>query len=149
MAVLGHRGCAKLVKTVHRLRHLGLARQRKVRSFSRLSQQAIMEINKLGKGHQECIEENTNKLCGYAQAVIKKVPAVLEQSQRYLTAGVTLVGHSVEHQADRTVKAVQRLAHSLGRQTEILKRVVRQARQRLGGHHVQGKVYGLRGPQVA
>jgi IS5 family transposase len=148
-SALLHRGRAKLVKTIRRLKRLGVATQHQVRSFARLGKRAIIEINKLGNGRQERIEENTQKLAGYAQAVIKEVPAVLEQCRRYLTAGATVVGHSVEHQADKTAKAVKRLAHSLGEQTEILKRVVHQAQERFRGHHVTGKVYSLHEPQVA
>jgi len=144
-----HRGRAKLVKTIRRLQHLGVATRCKVRSFSRLSKRAIIEINKLGQGRQDRIAENTKKLAGYAQAVIKEVPAVLQQCQRYLTVGATAVGHSVEHHADKMVKAVQRLARSLGEQTEILKRVVHQAQQRSQAHHVKNKVYSLHEPQVA
>jgi IS5 family transposase len=144
-----HRGRAKLVKTIRRLQQVGVATRRTVRSFSRLGKRAITEINKLGKGRQDRIEENTKKLAGYAQAVITQVPDVLEQCRRYLTEGATAVGHSVEHQSNKTVKAVQRLAHSLGEQTEVLKRIVHQAQQRFQGHHVKNKVYSLHEPQVA
>jgi IS5 family transposase len=144
-----YRGRAKLVKTIRRLQHLGVATRCKVRSFSRLSQRAITEINKLGKGRQDRIAENTKKLVGYTQAVIKEVPAVLKQCQRYFTEGATVCGRSVKHEGDKTVKAIQRLAHSLGEQTEVLKRIVHQAQQRFQGHHVKNKIYSLHEPQVA
>jgi IS5 family transposase len=144
-----HRGRAKLVKTIRQIQRVGVATKRKVRSFQRLSKGAITEINKLGKGRKERIEKNTKKLSGYAKAVIKEVPAIIEECERYNRERATARGTAVKHEGDKTLQVVQRLAHSLEEQTDVLRRVVYQAEERFRGHHVKNKVYSLHEPQVA
>jgi IS5 family transposase len=144
-----HRGRAKVVKTIRQLQRLGVATDQRVRSFTRLSKQAFTEINKFGKGRKERIQENTEKLAGYAMGVIKEVPDILEDCEQYIREGAKAVGTPVKHGVDTTLQAVQRLADSLREQTEILKRVVHQAEERFKGHHVKNKVYSLHEPQVA
>jgi len=144
-----YRGIGKLVKTVRTVQRLGVATERKVRSFPRLSKRAFVEINKLSKGRTARIEEDVLRLAGYAKEVIKQVPHVLDACSKHIGEGTSSLGKGMKNRTERTRRAIERLAESVHEQSEILARVIYQAEERFRGHHVRGKVYSLHEPQVA
>jgi IS5 family transposase len=137
-----HRGIGNLVKVIRKVQRLGVASERKVRSFRRLSQKAILLIHKLGKGRKERIEENTKRLARYARKVVKEVPHILDACKEHIKKKKRRI-------LQTQTKAIQRSVSSLQEQSRILKKVIDQAEERFKGHHVKEKIYSLHEPQVS
>jgi IS5 family transposase len=137
-----NRGRQRLVRTIRRLRRHGVELAGGVRSFSRLSKKVMVEIHKLGKDRKERIEAGLQKLLGYAHEVLKAVPQVAEEAQ-------SKVQQLLERGEDKVAGTVERLSKQLSADTELVKRVIHQVEQRLGGVHISGKIYSLHEPHVA
>lgn len=144
-----HRGVAKLVRVIREVQRYGVASLEKVRSFKRVSKRAIVEINKLGKGRVDRIEENTLKLASYAREVVKVVPHILEACHERVREDVRDIGHTAKGEVEKARRVIRRLTGTLEERAEVLKRVIHQAEERFKGHHVKDKVYSLHEPQVA
>lgn len=137
-----NRGRRRLVRTIRRLYSHGVEVVRGVRSFSRLGKKVMVEISKLGKDRKERIEAGLRKLTGYAHEVIKRVPQVLQSAERKIEQ----LSKGGEQKA---AKAIERLKGQLAADTELVKRVIHQAEQRLRGVHIARKIYSLHEPHVA
>jgi len=137
-----NRGRHRLVRTIRRLQRHGVQVVRGVRSFRRLSKKVMVEIHKLGKARKERIEAGLNKLIGYAHEVVKRVPSVVQATQNRIE-------QLVAEGEQKAVVVVERLKGRLQADTELVKRVIHQAQQRLRGVHISGKIYSLHEPHVS
>lgn len=137
-----NRGRHRLVRTIRRLQRHGVQVVRAVRSFRRLSKKVMVEIHKLGKARKERIEAGLDKLIGYAREVVKRVPSVVQATQNRIE-------QLLAEGEQKAVVAVERLKGQLQVDTELVKRVIHQAQQRLQGVHISGKIYSLHEPHVA
>jgi IS5 family transposase len=137
-----HRGRQRLVRAIRGLQGQGVEVAEGIRSFARLGNKAVIEINKLGKDRKSRIEAGLGKLVSYAQHVVKRVPRVLQRAESKIEALV----HQGEQQA---AQSIERLKRQLEADTELVKRVIHQVQERLGGVHIPGKIYSLHEPHVA
>jgi IS5 family transposase len=137
-----HRGRQRLVRTIRRLQRQGVEVSAGIRSFARLSNKAVIEINKLGKDRKARIEAGLGKLLSYAHHVLRRVPQVLQRAERKMEE---LLQQGQEQAAQR----LARLKRQLEADTELVKRVIHQTKQRLRGVHAPGKLYSLHEPHVA
>jgi transposase, IS5 family len=118
------KGRKLVLKGIKNLERLGLKVVPGVRTFSRKSRKIVLNIMKLGKDRQE-------------RHVLGKSKVMLERSSRHLSLQVGKI-------KIQTSKAIVKLKQ----QTELLKRVIHQSRQRYKDQHVQNKVYSMKEPEV-
>jgi IS5 family transposase len=137
-----HRGRQRLVYTIRGLQRQGVEVAEGIRSFARLGNKAIIEINKLGKDRKGRIEAGLGKLLSYAQHVVKRVPQVLQRAERKM-------GELLQQGEQQAAQRVARLKGQLEADTELIKRVIDQTKQRLCGVHIPGKLYSLHEAHVA
>lgn len=137
-----NRGRRRLVRTIRRLQRHGVQVVRGVRSFRRLSKKVMVEIHKLGKARKERIKAGLAKLIRYAHEVVKRVPRVVQSAQ-------SRAEQLCRDGQQRAAKTIERLKGQLQADTELVKRVIHQAQQRLQGVHISGKIYSLHEPHVA
>lgn len=137
-----HRGRQRLVRAIRHLQRQGVELAEGIRSFARLGNKAIIEINKLGKDRKSRIEGGLGKLVSYAQHVVRRVPQVLERAERKMEA-------LVQEGEQQAARGIARLKGQLEADTELVKRVIHQTQQRLCGVHIPGKLYSLHEPHVA
>lgn len=137
-----HRGRQRLVYTIRRLQGQGVEVAAGIRSFARLGNKASLEINKLGRDRKSRIEAGLSKLLSYAQHVVRRVRQVLKQAERKVEA-------LVQQGEQQAAQGIERMKGQLEADTELIKRVIHQTKQRLCGVHIPGKLYSLHEPHVA
>jgi IS5 family transposase len=135
------RGRDGLVRTIRRLRAQGVRGIDGVRSFSRLSRKVIIGIHKLGKERKERIESGLRKLSGYAQEVMRRVPEVIYHTEEKIR-------NLYAKGAKKEAATMERLKEKLESQSQLVKRVIHQAQERLRDIHIPNKVYSLHEPHV-
>lgn len=141
-ASLLDKGRRRLVNTIKRLKGHGVTLGQGIRSFHRLSKRVMVGIHKFGKDRKERIEEGLKELVRYAREVVKRVPLVVEGSQKR-------VGELLEKGEKKAAEVIERLGERLKVDTELVKKVIHQTEQMLRGVHIKGKLYSLHEPHVA
>jgi IS5 family transposase len=121
---------------------LGVEIPKGLRSFRRLSKKTLIEINKLGRERAERIQKGAQKLISYARHVLKRIPGVVQSSERKLTQ----LSQEGKHQVARSLA---RCSRELLQQKELVEKVIYQTQERFRGHHIADKIYSLHEPQVA
>ena len=71
-----------MIRTINALPGHGVKAARGIPTFTRLSKKVVVEINKLGKDRAQRIEAGLQKLSEYAHEVVRRVPSVVDHSQR-------------------------------------------------------------------
>src|SRR5580658_1727825 len=104
------------------------------RTFSRLAKRALVGIAKLGKDRKERIEQGARELLHFAKEALKAVPAALRQ------------GRKRKNESEQDL--IERLQEMLKRDAALLEKVIEQTEARLGGKHINGKVYSFHEPQT-
>ena len=131
------KGRKLVLSGMKKLTAMGIKSVRGVRTFSRKSRKLILNIAKLGKDRQERIKENTLELARQARHVLGKCNVMIKRAVRHLRS--------------QTGKWKARASKELGklkRHSSLLKRIIRQSRQRYKGLHLPNKVYSLNEPEV-
>ena len=129
------KGRRKLIKVIKRLQEKGVVIKGSLRSYSRVSKKALVEVNKFGRGTLERIEKPLKRLSHYAEAVLSKVPGVLQEAKALFEK--------------ENGEQVKRLCKELTRTAQAVQKVIRQTEARLSGIHVSDKVYSVHEPEVA
>ena len=127
------KGRRRLLAGFQKLRALG-RRIEIGRTFARTAKKTLVQIAKLGKDRQERIKEGAAKLAEFARSVLAKVPAALRKAKK--------------HKDEKTQKHIEAVQEQIGRDAELLDRVIDQSEARYAGVHVKNKVYSLHEPQV-
>lgn len=136
-----HQGREVLLRTITKIRKLGVEIP-KLRSFRRLSKKTLVEVNKLGRERAERIQKGAQKLISYARHVLKRIPLIVESSEKKLMQ----LSQEGKNQATR---ALARCRRELLHQKELVEKVIHQTQERFQGHHIADKIYSLHEPQVA
>lgn len=136
------RGRRRLVGIVKELSSHGVKAAGKVRTFARVSKKVIVQINKLGKDRAKRIEAGVRKLSDYAHEVVKTVPRLIDEAQ-------SKIKELKSKGRDKQAYAIEQLREQLAEQAQLVEKVIYQARERLRGIHIPGKIYSLHEPHVA
>lgn len=133
------KGRKNLLKGMKSLQKLGVKATAGVRSYARRSKQVVLTIMKLGKDRADRIKAGTLELASAAVHVAGKCEEMLVSAKKALKkGGLDLMG----------AMALRAQIFDLRRQLKLVRRVIRQSRERFKGVHVSRKVYSLHEPQV-
>lgn len=128
-----NKGRERLLSGLKKLKDLG--RKIKVgRTFVRKARQALLLINKLGKGRQERIKKQNGKLAKFAKKVLERVPGALRKAKK--------------HKNEKVQRQIEKIQEQIRKDAELLERVIAQTLARYAGTHLKNKVYSLHEPQV-
>lgn len=118
------RGRKLLLKSVQKLKSLGVTTDLKIRTFVRKSKKIILNTQKLCKDRQDRIQKGTLDLCSQAKHVLNKCQTLIKGLKP--TA--------------RTKKVIHRLKQDCA----VIQKVITQAKSRYKGIHIKNKIYSLK-----
>ena len=134
-----NKGRENLLKSMEKLKGLGVKAVKGVRTYSQRSKQVLITIMKLGKDRADRIQAGTLELSRHAVHVLGKSGEMIKNAEKALKQGAMGLMESLALQAE--------ISH-LKRQMKLVTQVIHQSRERFKGNHVPNKIYSLHEPQV-
>lgn len=134
-----NKGRENLLKSMEKLKKLGVKAAQGVRTYSQRSKQVLITIMKLGKDRADRIKAGTLELSSQAVHVLGKCKKMLKNAETTLKCEAMGILEKISLQAE--------ISH-LKRQIQLVTQVIHQSRERFKGNHIPKKVYSLHEPQV-
>lgn len=133
------KGRKNLLKSMEKLKDLGVKAVKGVRTYSQRSKRILITIMKLGKDRADRIKAGTLELTKHAVHVLGKSKEMLKNAEKALKRGAMGILEKIALQSEIT---------ALKRQIRLVTQVIHQSRERFKGKHIPNKVYSLHEPQV-
>ena len=135
------RGRIRVMRGIQKLAALGVEAPRGLRSFTRVSQKVLVNINKLGRDRAERVRDGAYQLVEYARHTLKHVPQIIEQ----VGPVIKRLRQSGKGKISRKVEAIEKAVRS---ESMKLLQVIDQTIARYQELPQGRKLYSMHEPQV-